>query len=301
MARYMSRDTEPLVKWRGMPIYLTTIFTALLTVGFLVSAVLTAAHRPSPSAPQSPWLTALIFKTPVESWKGWLSVFSYPFVSQVNFFTPLSIVCFYWWAAGIETHLGRGPLVRLLGILVLLPVAFLSVLSLSSIGHGDLAGQFFITAGLLIAFATLYPNTEWAGWVPFKYLAFASILCGSLMFVVEHNWLGVAELLGVCAASFFFMRHAIEQEYDDHGNEEHGQLAARIRRWFQRKPKFRVVPRTRDTLATRAPEKGGDDEIEDEVDELLEKIARNGLASLSANERERLEQAREELLKKERR
>ena len=293
MARYMSRDTEPLAKWRGMPIYLTTILTALLTAGFLVSAVLTAAR--------SPWLRSLTFMTPVTSWSGWLSVLSYAFVSRVDFFTPLGIVCFYWWAAGIETHLGRGPLVRLLGLLVLLPVAFLSILSLSSIGDGVLAGQFFITAGLLIAFATLYPNAEWAGWVPFKYLAFASILCGSLMFVADRNWLGVAELCLVCAASFFFMRHAIEQEYDDHGNEDHRQLAARIRRWFQRKPKFRVVPRTRDTLATRAPEKGSDDEIEDEVDELLEKIARNGLASLSANERERLEQAREELLKKERR
>ncbi len=293
MARYMSRDTEPLAKWRGVPIYLTTIFTALLTVGFVMCAVLTAAHRPSPGA--SPWLTALIFKTPVESWKGWLSVFSYPFVSQVNFFTPLSIVCFYWWAAGIETHLGRGPLVRLLGILVLLPVAFLSILALSGGSHGMLAGDFFIVSGLLIAFATLYPNTEWAGWVPFKYLAFASILCGSLMLVAEHNWLGVAELLGICAASFLFIRHAIDQEYDDHVP-----FGARVRAWFRRKPKFRVVPRKRDPEEPLTRADFEDDEPETEMDALLDKIARSGLASLSPNERTRLELAREELLKKER-
>ena len=295
MARYMSRDTEPLAKWRGVPIYLTTIFTALLTLGFLVSAVLTAAHRPSLGALQSPWLTALIFKTPVESWKGWLSVFSYPFVSQVNFFTPLSIVCFYWWAAGIESHLGRGPLVRLLGILVLLPVAFLSVLSLGGGSYGMLAGDFFIVSGLLIAFATLYPNTEWAGWIPFKYLAFASILCGSLMLVAEHNWLGVAELLSVCAASFLFIRHAIDQEYDDHVP-----LGARVRSWFRRKPKLRVVPRRRDADEPLTRADFEEDEPETEMDTLLDKIARNGLASLTPNERARLELAREELLKKER-
>lgn len=292
MARYMSRDTEPLFKWGRLPVYLTTIFVALLTLGFLMSAALMSA--------ESPWLHSLKFSTPVTSWSGWLSALSYPLVSQVDFFTPLSIVCFYWWALGIETHLGRAPLVRLLGILVLLPVAFMSLLSLSGFGHGTLAGQYFITAGLLVAFATLYPNTEWAGWVPFKYLAFACILCGSLMFIAARQWLGVADLWLVCIATFLFMRHAIEQEFDDVGTNDHFNLAARIRRWFQRKPKFRVVQRTRSTISSRSSHDDGDDELESELDALLDKIAKDGLSSLSSNERARLELAREELLKKER-
>jgi hypothetical protein len=287
MARYMSRDTEPLTKWRGLPIYLTTIFTALFVIGFLASAALAAAR--------SPWMTSLTFHTPVTSWTGWLSVLSYPFIELPSFFTPLGIVCFYWWAAGIESHLGRGPLVRLLAILVLLPVAFMGVLALSGVSYGGLAGQFLITSGLLIAFATLYPNADWAGWVPFKYLAFACIVCGSLMLVAERNWLAVANLWLVCAASFFFVRHAIEQEYDDRVP-----LTARIRSWFRSKPKLRVVPRTRDAYAARTREDSDEDELDGEVDDLLEKIARNGLGSLTANERARLEQARENLLKKER-
>ncbi len=292
MARYMSRDTEPLFKWGRLPIYLTTIFAALLAVGFLLSAVLKSAH--------SPWLNALTFTAPVRSWTGWLSALSYPLVSEVNFFTPLSIICFYWWALGIESHLGRAPLARLLGILVLLPVAFVSVLSLSGFGGSVLAGQYFLTAGLLVAFATLYPNTEWAGWVPFKYLAFACILCGSLMFIAEQHWLEAADLWLVCIATFFFMRHAIEQEFDDAGSGGGFNLAARLRRWFQRKPKFRVVPRTKATLSSIASDDDDDDELENELDTLLDKIAKNGLSSLSSNERARLELAREQLLKKER-
>jgi len=287
MARYMSRDTEPLAKWRGVPIYLTTILTALFVIGFLVSATLAAAR--------SPWMMALTFQTPVTSWSGWLSVLSYPFIELPSFFTPLGIVCFYWWAAGIESHIGRGPLVRLLAILMLLPVALLGILSVCGISYGGLAGQFLITSGLLIAFATLYPNADWAGWVPFKYLAFACVLCGSLMLVADRNWLGIANLWLVCVASFFFMRHAIEQEYDDHVP-----LTKRIRSWFRSKPKFRVVPRTRDAYASQIREKSDDDEPDGEVDDLLEKIARNGLGSLTPKERARLEQARENLLKKER-
>ena len=201
-----------------------------------------------------------------------------------------------------DERLGRAPLMRLLGILVLLPVAFTSLLSLGGIGDSVLSGQYFITAGLLVAFATLYPNTEWAGWVPFKYLAFACILCGSLMFVAQQNWLGAADLWLVCIATFFFMRHAIEQEFDDAGPNDHFNLAARIRRWFQRKPKFRIVQRTKkDTFSSSSrDDDNDDDEIESELDALLDKIAKNGLASLSSNERARLELAREELLKKER-
>ncbi len=287
MARYTSRDTEPLAKWRGVPIYLTTILAALLVVGFLGSAFLKAAR--------SPLLEALAFHTPVASWKGWLSVLTYPFVSEVNFFTPFTIICFYWWAAGIETHLGRAPLVRLLLLLTLTPVVSDVVLSYALKMNNVLAGDYIITIGLLVAFATLYPNAEWIGWVPFKYLAFACILCGSLMFVAERAWLGVASLWLVCLASFSYLRGAIDREYDDYVP-----LGARVRAWFRRTPKLRIVQRRRDPEEPLTRGDFEDDEPESEMDALLDKIARNGLASLSPNERARLELAREELLKKDR-
>ena len=287
MARYTSRDTEPLAKWRGVPIYLTTILAALLVVGFLGSAFLKAAR--------SPLLEALAFHTPVASWKGWLSVLTYPFVSEVNFFTPFTIICFYWWAAGIETHLGRAPLVRLLLLLTLTPVVSDVVLSYALKMNNVLAGDYIITIGLLVAFATLYPNAEWIGWVPFKYLAFACILCGSLMFVAERAWLGVASLWLVCLASFSYLRGAIDREYDDYVP-----LGARVRAWFRRTPKLRIVQRRRDPEEPLTRGDFENDEPESEMDALLDKIARNGLASLSPNERARLELAREELLKKDR-
>lgn len=290
MARYLSRESEPLGKWKGIPIYLTTILSVLLALGFIVSVALK----------RSPALAALTFSTPVVSWKGWLSVLTYPFVEPPTFFSPLMIVCFYQWGTGIETHLGRGPLVRLLLLLLLLPVAVLSLLWLAGITGGPIAGSFPITAGLLVAFATLYPNAEWWGWVSFKYLAFACILCGSLISISDRDWLGVASLLVICAASFSFIRHAVEQEYDDAGSNNHFNLAARLRSWFQRKPKFRVVPRTRDTISSRSFAEDDDDEAEREMDTLLDKIARSGIASLTSKERARLELAREQMLKKER-
>ena len=290
MARYLSRESEPFGKWKGIPIYLTTILSVLLAFGFLVSVALK----------HSPVLASLVFTTPVVSWKGWLSVLSYPFVEPPTFFSPLLIMCFYQWSTGIETHLGRGPLMRLLLLLLLLPVAFLGAMWLAGISGGTLSGSFLITAGLLVAFSTLYPNAEWWGWVPFKYLAFACILCASLISISDQDWLGAASLWLICAAAYFNIHHAIEQEFDDVGPNDHFNLAARLRRWFQRKPKFRVVTRTREAYAAQAREESYGDELDDEVDALLEKIARDGLGSLSAKERALLEQAREALLKKER-
>lgn len=286
MARYLSRETEPYGKWNGIPIYLTTLITVAFVVGLFVSAILASAR--------SPLLSALTF-TPDCSWAGWLSALSYPFIEVPTFFTPLGIICFYGWAMGIESHLGRGPLIRLLGILTFLPVAFVSVLWFGFGFGSGLAGNFLITAGLLVAFATLYPNAEWFGWIPFKWLAFACIVCGSLMMIASRDWVGVAGLWIVCFASFFYMRHAVEQDYDDHIP-----LTARIRTWFRSKPKLRVVPRPAPAPRQKIVN-DFDDEPDSDVDALLDKIAKSGLASLSNAERAKLEKAREALLKKEQR
>jgi hypothetical protein len=115
------------------------------------------------------------------------------------------------------------------------------------------------------------------------------------MLVAERDWLGVADLWVVCAGAFFYTRHAIEKEYDDHVP-----FGARVRAWFRPKPKLRIVQRRRDPEEPLTRGDFEDDEPESEMDALLDKIARNGLASLSPNERARLELAREELLKKDR-
>jgi len=295
MARYLSRESEPFGKWKGIPIYLATILSAVLGAGIVVRAFLQSAA--------SPFLSKLIFALPMEDWTGWLAVLTYPLMDKISFFTPFSIMVFYWLAVGIETHLGRSVLVKLLTIITLTPVAVSAVAwwgfaiptYFPTFCLAGLYGTFLMAAALLIAFATLYPNSEFWGWVPFKFVAFACFVCGLLMAVAHHDWMSVAALTLSCLAAFLFIRQAVEQEYDDYVP-----LGARLRAWFRPKPKFRVVQRRRnpDEALTRADFE--DDEPESEMDALLDKIARNGLASLSPNERARLELAREELLKKDR-
>jgi hypothetical protein len=139
------------------------------------------------------------------------------------------------------------------------------------------------------------------GWIPFKYFAAMCIACGLLIEIGDQRWAVVVQMIAICAAAFFFIRHAIEKEYDDYVP-----LAVRVRGWLRRKPKIRVLPSPghttyRERTRGGAPAASDIADLSDEVDALLDKIAKSGIDSLTRAERARLEKARQELLKKERR
>jgi hypothetical protein len=293
MPRYLSRETEPFGKWNGIPIYLTTIFTAVMALGFVVCAFLISAR--------SPLFVDAMFVVPRSGWGNLLAVFTYSLVNEISFFTPFAIFCFYWWAIGIESHLGRSVLVRLVALLVGVPALVSTICAYSLSFDGRLAGNFLLTAGLVVAFATLYPNSLTCGFIPFKFVAAACVFCGSLMMVSQielgmWRFVSLASLWSVCLAAFLYIRHALEQEYDDAVP-----LMARVRGWFRPKPKFRVVPKDAPSAEHwRAPAEP-ESAVSAEVDAILEKVARNGKDSLTAAETAKLQKASEDLQRRDRR
>lgn len=284
MARYLSGPTQPYGKWNGIPIYLTTILTAALVVGILVTTILMASGA-------GLVLNAFAFTMPLEpAWSLW-RLFTYTLIQQPSFFTLFSLFFFYWFSVGIETHLGRGVLTGLLVLLSLIPPAVAAVIYWTLHVPGAAFGGYSLTCGLLVAFATLYPNTEAMGWIPFKWATFACIFFGSLMFLVSHDMAGLAELWISCGAAFAYIRQAKEAEYDDHVSP-----FSRVKELFRRKPKFRVVPAP--STATYHEKLN---EPASELDTLLDKIAKSGMGSLTAREKATLEKAREALLRKDQR
>jgi len=284
MARYLSGPTQPFGKWNGIPIYLTTILTAILVSGVIVTAILTAAGG-------GVVLNAFVFTMPLRpSWTIW-RLFTYPLVEQISFFTPFAWFCFYWFSKGIETHLGRGILTRLLVMLVLVPPAVAAVIYLTLHVGGAAIGGYSLACGLLVAFATLYPNSEAWGWIPFKWVAFACIFCGSLMLLASHDMPALADLWISCAVGFAYIRQAKEAEYDDYESP-----FMRVKQLFRRKPKFRVVPAPSTSSYHETL-----NEPASELDALLDKIAKSGMSSLTAKEKATLEKAREALIRKDQR
>lgn len=272
-------DTQPLT-WMGrVPVYATTILVAVLVAGMVATVMLASAEAE----------TSVFGFTPVLFWKKaylW-QLFSHPLISLPSFFYIFSLLFTYWFGVGLETYLGRRVFLRIVFLLCLVPSLAATVCWLAG-SSVYLEGNLHLSVGLFIAYATLYPNAEWWNWITMKWLAFAGIVLQSLMFFPKRQWALLTVFLSACAAVHFYTRY------------EQGHWALPRFRWPRRKPALRVLPResVRDRSADYDAEP--EDALDSEVDALLEKIARNGLSSLSAKERARLEQARENLLKKER-
>jgi hypothetical protein len=285
MARYSSGHNQPLTHWNNLPIYLTTILTAVFVVGLIISAVLTAMG--------SLLLDLFIFQMPLApAWTLW-RLFTYVIIGQVSFFTPFSILFFYWLCVGLETHLGRPKLAWLLVLVTLTPPAVAAIWWWGLGVPSGAADNYLLMSGLLVAFATLYPNSEAWGWVPFKWVSFACVACGSLMLLAQLRWVALSELWVSCAVGFTYIRHVKELEYDDYESP-----IERLKLWMRRR-KFKVVKAS--IPASSRPAVLAEDGPTEEMDRLLDKIAQSGMASLSAKERTQLEQAREALLKKDQR
>ena len=275
---YGKSDTLPLTWIRRVPVYAATILVALFVAGMVATVLVESARGtvlPFEFSPYAFWKRAFVWQ-----------LFSHPLIDRPSFFYVFGLLFAYWFGVGVETYLGRRVFIRLLFLLCLIPALAATVWWLFGY-HVSLTGGSNLSIGLFIAYATLYPNAEMWNWITMKWLAFAGIVLNSLRFFPEHRWDQLSVFLSACAAAHFYTRY------------EQGHWSFPRFRFAQSKPAFRVVPRAIEA-STPASEEEPESKFDSEVDELLEKIARKGIASLSAKERAKLELAREELLRKER-
>jgi hypothetical protein len=271
-------DNQPIWWIKRFPVYATTILTATFVAGLILSVLLSSAGLDG-------LLSQLGFVTPYFLHGALWQPATYPWIDEPNFFTPLGILCFYSWAVQVEQYLGRKKLLTLFCLLVATPVVL--GLLFHAVGIPSvIAGNYILTAAILIAFATLYPNIEYVGWIPLKWFAFVCVTTGSLMYFPRHQWVRLAQLWASCAVAFGYIRWV-----------QHGGELPQIRfPSFKRRPKLRVLANPSSSGEEFDEE---EDESTSEVDVLLDKIAKSGIGSLTAKERKRLEKAREELMKRE--
>jgi len=196
----------------------------------------------------------------------------------------------YAFGREVERFIGRFSYGVLYLSLVVLGPCLLTAASLWGM-HMPLAGSQTVDFAVFIAFATIYPNAEIFFTLKAKWIAVVIVGIDSLQLLGAN---AIAELLifwAACLAAFLFIKYL----------RGHIRFSFRfsLRDYFrQRRSRrsLRSVPNPRPIPAGK-PAAPRDDVIES-IDPLLDKIAKHGLASLTAREREKLEQARAELLKK---
>lgn len=278
MITHRSPENYDPITWFGrVPVYATTIIVALYVVCMIGVAVALASGADA-------ILAKLTFDTESvlrhgEIWR----CLTYAFVNPPDPWFIIALVMLYTFGRDVEQYLGRKGFVRLyLGFLLLGPSLLLA---------GSLAtGQTFTVShswanfAVFLAFVSLYPNAQLLFQIPAKLFAWVFLGLSVLQLLATRQWPEMFVLLATAFLAYYAMRHGAAINLD---------FMSRLRPVSHRTkgPRLRVV-------------KNPDDEPVDPhriIDPLLEKISRDGLASLTRREREQLERARTVLLEQERR
>lgn len=269
-----SDDYRP-VGWIGrFPVRVTSILCALFVLGMFATAICQSAR----------WdLTPLVFQSSAFLHGRVWQPLTCTLIQSASFFFLFNIFFFYWAGNAVEQFLGIRRYLVLLGLLLLVPPIVL--IACGPMGAlWSYYGSYELSIGMFIAFATLYPGIELFGWVTMKWLAFAGLVLASMQTLPNHEWGNLFILWGMCLVAFLFIRWVQGRL------EAIDSLGARL---FQRRPKFKVVPKP---AAARGTEM--DEDVYESIDPLLEKISQQGLNSLTPSERRALDRARNRLLKK---
>lgn len=272
-------DYRPVAWVRGHAIYSTHLIVIFYCVTALVATVV-GLQGASELAELLGLSSEKVFAG--EIWR----ILTYGLVNPPGIGFAIDMVIIAWFGREMERFFGRRLFLWFYGALYLLFPVVMTILGFvrPTILVGETGGF-----ALFIAFATLYPGAVFLFNLTAKWLAVIAVGAYSLLAIYARDVVGFASLWASIAFAMAFVRH------------QQGRFSIPRFRFRQRKPTFRVVPRKRDDDEMKKHTSDFDSEDgESELDGLLDKIARNGLASLSKTERAKLEQAREELLRKER-
>jgi len=269
-------DEDPLFRVQGYSIRVTE-FLLLLYIGFFVAEALVGAGTGAGAA----WLGSLRFATPevIGQGKVW-QVATYPLINPVNFWFAAQMLVLYWCGREVEQAIGRRSFLFLYASLVAVPALVLVGFSLISGAPIVAYGSGNVHLALFVAFAMLFPDAElYFGSLLARWVAVGLVAIQSLIDISHRDWVSLAMLgcgVGVAAIGVHSPFRRLTDWIDEW--RERGQTARRQQQAAAR----RLVEEKRNQS----------------IDPILEKISREGLPSLTRDERARLERARVELLKR---
>lgn len=269
-----SDDHQPVLWFRGHAVFAAHLVVLAYVLSMLATTLLLAAN----SGRLLAWLT--FSSSAVLGGQVWRLV-SYGLVNAPSLPFVMDMFIIGWFGREVERSLGRRQFLQIVASLYLLPP-----LLFTSVGHwlpSAFGGERGALA-LFVAFAALYPGVAVLFNILAQWLALILVSLYSLIALAYRDWVGLLTLWSTCGFAFGYVRH------------EQGRIVLPDIRFWRRKPNLRLLPDPEPGSERRATGRAQD--AVDEVDALLDKIARSGLASLTPKERARLDAARADLLKR---
>lgn len=272
-------DYQPFGYLGRIPLYVTTLLV-ILYVAFMVGIALLRTGNISGLAALLVYDSEQV-RRHYEVWR----FFTYPVVNDPSLWFVVEMYLLYSFGREVEKFIGRTAFAVLYLSLVALGPCLLTAASTWT--YAALAGSGTVDFAVFIAFCTIYPNVEIFFSFKAKWIAAVILGINSLIYLERHMVIELLVFWASCLAAFIFIKYL------------RGQIQFPLREYLrQRRSRrsLRAVPSPRPPPRARPP--APRDDVIESIDPLLDKIAKHGIGSLTARERERLEQAREALLKK---
>ncbi|MBV9488281.1 MAG: hypothetical protein JO069_00965 [Verrucomicrobia bacterium] len=276
-------EDRPVSYFRGYPIYFATLLTVAYAVGVVLTAVCQAmgiSLEPFVFAPHRSILDGQIWQ-----------LVTCTFINEPGFFSIFGLLFLYVSAVEVEKYLGMRRFLSLYGLLLITPLAVLTAwMALFGPSYAYL-GNTEVAIGFFLAFCTLYPNLQWWGVLPLKWVGVGCFVLALLVYLSKSQWAAMTLLCAVSGVAFGYIRLL--------------QSGVSLPRWRvprlfgrRRRPKLHVVSKPPAPHPVSSPKPPAAETATIEIDDLLDKISKKGLGSLTAQERAALERAREKLLEK---
>lgn len=275
----------PLTYVRGFPVDATT----LLVVVHIVSMILcTIALTALPGNVHEN--NALL-----ESWFGYdgmsmlqgkfWTIFSYPFVHNIaysNILFAIDLFFFFLFGREVERYIGRNSYLWFYGLLVLVPAAVVG-LTAFLLGPEMLAGSRAVHFAVFIGFVCIYPNVQFVFGLIAKWLACGFFAIYTLFYLAKRDWQGLIYLWSSCGLAYFLLRSA----------GVGGGFS-----WFQSYEGWKEQRQERQIQQRIEQQQREETKKEQTVDAILEKISREGMKSLTLEERTLLNRASQDMHQK---
>ena len=292
--KFRSGGRSPLNPWFRVGEFDVTTTVLVIAAGVL-SFLLYAADK-------TQFRHIFLWTDKVQNGEVWRLV-TWPLVNDPTFWSLLTLVFLYLFGRQVEAEMGRYKFAALIGWMTVIPALIIVLLDLQPLtlaGNSDSA-IVMINLGVFVAFAAEFPGARFFFNIPSRVIAAVLIGIQLLQLIGDRLWDDVWMLLLVAATSLVAMRA--------YGYAGDLTFIPRLRWPFGRRrgkggsrpmaggsgggggrskrrrsqPDLKVV-----TPAYRPPVDRG---TQDEIDTLLDKIAAQGLDSLTSDERQRLDRA----------
>lgn len=277
MSRFDSNDNDrPVMHLGGYSLYAPHVIVLGYVISMLLTTICMALNL---AAGPFAWLS--FTSGQVLSGQVW-RLLTYGLLNEPSLFFVIDMFMLAWFGRELEKFFGRRIFLRFYAGLYLLTPVLLTALGLFGWSK-SLAGQTG-SLGLFIAFATLYPTLAFFFNVQAKWLAYILVGIYSLMHLAYRDLIGLLTLWAVVGFAHGYVRY-------EQGRFTLPNPLARFRQ-----PKFKVLAGEA-TEKPRSAAPVGDEAMAD-VDALLDKIARSGIHSLTAEERARLDRSSAALMRR---